>query len=368
MPFGKDSASRLRVVDLDTITGMDPEFHQTPASKETGRYALELESLKVRGGVNDFVVGIGDHTVVERDRLGDKGMALYQADFYIPPGKIAPAIAVVATEPLLPPPPKLTPMPRDFYRFGISAKGFYFSCTSKNRKEIEFYKRDLRLWDKIPRPGWHRLAIVFEGSDTIRCYVDGRETSFSPVKHSALRNLQVGIMQSEDRAYYKTYVDNLSIQLSDESLELPDSPYKAGWKLAAARKSGDLPALADIGGGVEWLDPEKAWTRAQETKKPLLLYFNAPSVPATGLLNDILKSNPDARSFLSEHSCAQVDVDQLTGGSIAGKYGIFKVPSFLIITPQATEGGRANFPRNGTWEEFRALLAPQSRPATAVGN
>lgn len=355
--FGKHAAERVRPVDLSTVSGMPPSFRNETAVRETGRQALLMKAAPESTSPADIMHGLGVGIIFERDQLGTSGKAIYQADFFFPANiQRTPAVAVLATEPLLPPPPGLPVMPRDYYRFGVSHRGFYFSCVSKRNPSSGIYKLDSQLLKSLPRPGWHRLAIVFEGSDTIRCYVDGREPSFSPIRHRDLRKLQVGVMLAEDFRFYDTYVDNLSIQVSQGDIDLPESPYSAGWKVAAKSSGTRLPPLTAALTGVQWMEPVAAWGEAQRQGKPLLLYFHASTVPATRQFNQLLETNTSARAFLARHCCAQVDVNQLSGGAIAKQYGVFRVPSFLIITPQATEAGRATFTLDDTWDSFMEKL------------
>ena len=42
---------------------------------------------------------------------------------------------------------------------------------------------------------------------------------------------------------------------------------------------------------------------------------------------------------------------------IASKYEVFRVPTFLLIAPDAQDNKRAVFRKGQTWEEFSSQLA-----------
>src|SRR5690606_35599835 len=110
------------------------------------------------------------------------------------------------------------------------------------------YEFDKAFRNEIPRPGWHRFALVCEGPSTIRCYVDGRETPFSPITDNSMKEIMVGLLLADSQRSYVCYADNLSIQVSDEAPALPASPYDAGWDIPAgpsskARSAGASTAL-----------------------------------------------------------------------------------------------------------------------------
>ncbi len=80
----------------------------------------------------------------------------------------------------------------------------YFSLWVPGETSAKIYKYDRSLLQSLPRGAWHRFAIVCEGEQAIRCYVDSRETNFSPLKDSSLQDLQVGVMladKNEDSAH-----------------------------------------------------------------------------------------------------------------------------------------------------------------------
>lgn len=359
---GKDSKGRVSVVDLGSVTGMPPEFHSSEESKETEKMGLLLKAEGVKDATDPRYAGLTFSKPLQRDTLGEKGCAIYQADFYMPPMETSPPLnfAVLAMAPITQKPGELI-NPQSYYRFGVlGQKAVYFSFMEPGKPTATVYRNDDQLLRAIPRPGWHRFAIVFEGQEQIRCYVDGREASFSPLKESTLRELSVGVVATWRKEIYDIYVDNLSIQFTTGETVMPVSPYGARWAFpagpASMRTSGaketpptkvEPEALAEV-----WMEPGEAWRKAQAEKKPLLLYFHAPGIPACDQMEELLKTSKEAKEYVARHSCARVDINQLKGGEIARKYSVFKVPTFLVVAPDAQSHKIAIFRRNDTWENF----------------
>jgi len=359
VPIGEYFDTTVKVVEYARIPNMPVEFHTGVSERETGQYGLWL-----KGDPAIWMAGLADGVVLDRDKLGMSGRALYQADFFIPPSdQFLPSIAVLAMEPL-PPGGK---QPVSFYRFGLSKNVFlYFSHVVKDEEQARIFKQDKAFLTKTPRPGWHRFAIVFEGVSTIRCYVDGQQPSFSPVEESTLRKLQVGIMLAEKDAAYECFVDNLSIQWTPEDAPLPDSPYAPSWGSGAsgggvaapeAQSTPQLPpsmVSTQRPATLEWLDTNTAWQRSKAGNTPMLVYFMAPRIPATQKLDGLIQSSNDAQTFLGKYILVKIDVNQLEGGHLAKKFRIFKVPTMVILDAKGTEMGKAIFRSTDDWNTFSA--------------
>lgn len=357
--------NRMQVVATDSATTQAPAFR----NEEVGKNVLRLQTIPRKGDATSWQVGLAVGDVVDRTKLGPKGRALFQADFYVEENGRFPSIAVMAMEP-----PKnmvnnhVDSIAGSFYRFGIT-KGdrLYFSQVIPGGATAPKYEQDKELLAQLPRPGWHRFAIVCEGSDTIRCFVDGREAAFSPLKDTAMTQVMVGMLLAEQDAAYATYADNLSIQISDDAPALPASPYDSGWGLAAgssskAKSTGAITALptAKVTTALasDWLPPVQAWKKAQTDKQGLLLYFYAPGVSRVEKVNQMLQTDAAAKAYMARHACARVDVNQLEGGSIAKKYNIFKVPTFLVISPDAQSFKQISPGASDTWQQIESQLAP----------
>jgi hypothetical protein len=300
-------------------------FHSGAAAKETGKAALEIQSMPTapQGAYSN---GLAMHAEVDRDTLGPQGRALMQADFFIPEaGKPLPSLAVLAMDP---PTTNVTnnnipSMSRGFYRFGLTGqKSLYFSCVRPGEPTAAVYQQDNDLLKQIPPGSWHRFALAFQGPEDVRCYVDGREAKFSPIKDTSFKKLQVGVMLAENKLDYKAYVDNLSIQVSKDAPGIPDSPYAADWKVAASasgkiQTDASAPAPQQVTQATQWQDPLEAWSVAQKSNKPLLLYFYAPGVKAATRMDTVFATDASAKAFLAQHECARIVVYQLQGGDLA---------------------------------------------------
>lgn len=350
----------LEVVKLSSVAGMPPAFHTGKAAEETGQYAVRLRSAPDRNIIPSFATGLATDIVLDRDRLGARGTALFQADFFVPAGGDLPSIAVLAMEP-----PKDAVNGRvevaktGFYRFGFTkGKSLYFSSVLPGKANAAVFHQDPALLQQIPAPGWHRFAIMLEGADKIRCYIDGRETAFSPITEPTLRKLVVGVMLADRERSYDAYVDNLSIQESAELSVLPESPYSDGWavKASGATLATNAPPALNLSRG-GWVGPVEAWRRAQSEQKPMLLYFALPGTPGTARLDEVFANDAAAQTFLSRHVATRIDVNQLQGGTIAKKYQVYKAPTLLVISPDARSYKRSVPGHNATWPSIESELS-----------
>jgi hypothetical protein len=364
LTIGGQASQRLSVVPTSSVTGQNAAFKNA----EVGTHVLKLTAAPNQTDPSTFQIGIAIGDVLDRSKLGEKGRAVFQADFYFD-GETIPSLAVLAMAP-----PNnvqgnaVRSISSNFYRFGVTkASQIYYSQFRPGDKNASVYEFDRAFLDQIPKPGWHRFALVCEGPSTLRCYVDGRETPFSPLVDNSMKEIQVGLLLADSERSYTCYADNLSIQVSDEAPALPASPYDKGWNIAAgssskAQSSGASTALptANVTTALadEWLPPVQAWTKAKQEGKGLLLYFYAPGVGRVERINELLASDAAAKAYMARHACARVDVNQLEGGSIAKKYGIFKVPTFLVISPDAKSYKKVTPTQADTWAQIEQQLAP----------
>lgn len=362
--IGGQFDQRLSVVRTDSVKDQGPEFN----NPEVGTHVLKLEARPNAADPTSYQLGIAVGDVLDRSKLGPNGRALFQADFFIGQDRL-PSLAVLA---MVPPTNvqnnAVSAIVKSFYRFGFTKnKQLYYSQFQPGDKNASVFEFDKDLLAQLPRPGWHRLALVCEGPEVVRCYVDGRETAFSPLRDQSMTQIMVGLLLADSDDSYVCYADNLSIQVSDDAPALPASPYDKGWNIAAgpstkARTAGVNTALptAKVTTALasEWLPPVQAWAKARADKTGMLLYFYAPGVARVEKMNEVLASNPAAKAYMARHACARVDVNQLEGGSIAKKYGIFKVPTFLVISPDAKQYKKVAPGPNDTWDQIAAQLAP----------
>lgn len=353
--IGNSFASAVGVVDYTSIPGMVPEFREGRAATEVGRHGLRITSHP-----EYWMSGLATGIILDRDAIGQRGRALYQADFFIPgTSDTLPNIAVLAMVPLQPGETR----PNTFYRFGITKNSvLYFSRHTLGETTTQVYHQDATFISKLRRPGWHRFAIVFEGAEIIRCYVDGQELPFNPIRENTLRQLQVGIMLVDITNAYDAYIDNISIQWTEEDVPLPDSPWVEPSSVAPTASSGAFqvsspePAMGHRLDEISWYDPATGWALANSTQRSMLAYFMAPRIATTQELDQIFLTDSAARAYVQQFVPVRIDVNQLQGGQIAGNLNITRVPTIVIFNPDGTEGGRATFTTRNTWETFRAQL------------
>lgn len=349
-PLGKFYQTSVSVVDLNLIPGMPPAFRGGIAATETGRYGLNLKAAP-----EIWISGLATGVILNRDALGTTGRALFQADFYLPPSnEVLPSLAVLAMEPL----PPGVHSPQSFYRFGLTLnRMIYFSYVVMNEPTARVFKFDNQFLKTLPRPGWHRFAIVFEGTSRIRFFVDGKEPAFSPVEEPSLRKLQVGVMVADKENTYQCFVDNLSIQWTPQDVPLPDSPYASSWG-SPATSTLIRPTPSPVSGSstLVWLDYNTAFTQLPYKNTKRLLYFQAPRLPITAQVEKIFATNPSAQEFLRKYTLVKIDVNQLQGGTLAQQYSVFKVPTLILIDETGREISRAIIWNFDDWNSISAKL------------
>ena len=93
---GTDAEKGIAPVALDTVAGMPAGFRDAQTAKETQKNAVLIRVPKPPEGTSN-VAGLVIGETLDRDSLGDKGRAIYQADFYVP-AEDPPTIAVLAME------------------------------------------------------------------------------------------------------------------------------------------------------------------------------------------------------------------------------------------------------------------------------
>ncbi len=365
VPFGLFAKDRVRIVPYKSILQAPVGLYNDYVERENSKMGLVLTS-NPDAEADNYIGGIASNVILQRARLGLKGKALFQADFFIPATPLPlPNVAVLAMEPMLPG----EIVPRSFYRFGISRnRQLYFSHVVKGSETANLYKFDEKLTSMIPRPGWHRFAIVFEGYKTIRCYIDGREVGFSPLEDISLQSLQVGVILAEPKLSYFAYVDNLSIQWTYEEAALPASPWAWSWTSSrppaipprtTPQPSSAQPQPQSQQFTPQWFEPKDAWNYAREQQKPLFVYLYAPTVKTCTQFEQILNRNPQAQEFLKKHILTKIDTNQLQGGTYAKQFNIFRVPAVIVFDANGNETGRAIFTPKDTWESFIQQLQKQ---------
>lgn len=373
-PIGFGFEKQVSVVEYATLPNAPQGLVSAVSSREIGRYGLAINVNK-----KNPYLGLAVGVILEREKLGLTGRALYQADFFIPDAdQRAPSCAVLAMEPLS----AKERIPLNFYRFGITVnRDLYFSLMEKGTASAGTYKFDRAYLPTLPRPGWHRFQLIFEGATKVRCYIDGLEMKYSPVEEGKLSQLQVGVMFADREYEYTAYVDNLSIQWTAEDSPLPDSPYSPQAQLTQSNvlpTAVGLPAAVPAASSgasqtastyvpqtgmtaVQWLDPLNAWQQLQTTKTPMIVYFYAPRVANTFAFNQLVDSDPSAQAFLKQYVLAGIDVNQLQGGTLAQKFSVFRVPTLVLMDAKGQEITRVSYEQGQAWEKVESAL--KSRPA-----
>lgn len=321
------------------------------AETECGKYCLRLQTHPKEL----FLSVANSQSVLERPLLGEKGKALFQADIYYSLEDFMPSnVAVLAIS------DDSGKKDADWrlYRFGfITRKGKIFFSSFNNNPVPDLYLQD-DIKNYNLKPGWHRFQIIFEGQDKIICAVDGRPTKFSPIKHSAFTKLHAGVIvcSLEDRND-TAYVDNLSIQWTNEESPIPQSPWAEG---AAAETNevlqlpGAPPASAS---GLNWMtNPQDAWAQTSRDKRPLLFLLTTTQLPICEKLESVFDSNSSAQALLKQFNLLRVDVNQLSGGRLAEKFKVFKIPCMIILNENTMELDRINWTKNHTWDTVSPRL------------
>lgn len=303
-------------------------------------------------------------TSLDRRQLGAVGKALYQADVYIPAvGEPFPNTALLA---LVLEPGAAKANNYKMYRFGISERGgsVYFAYANDDiektpGKPLLYHNQKLAEFN-LKRPGWHRLQMIFVGQEDIFCAIDLQPTKFSPVKEKSLSVLNAGVMVAVGRADNSCVMDNLSIQWSFENVPLPDSP----WLLPMANADAPNESLMESGSSVFWLtDPQKAWKLASIQKRPILAQFYAPRIPTYANLKSITPNDEETRNLLNRYVLLKVDVNQLGGGTLAQRFGIVRVPTFMVMGPDGKELKRIPVAGNQTkWSQIQGELNTATAP------
>lgn len=358
------------------------------AAVECGKNGLRFDATP------EFrLLGVVNELTLDRRGLGDTGRALYQADFYLPAkAEKGENLAVLAD--MKGDPAQAFSGWRN-YRIGIiDGDKIYFSYTdgTKKRGEPVFFKTEPLSGLNVSRPGWHRLQLIFEGQEKIICAVDGKPTAFSPIVDSSLDKLQAGIMVTSPVGESRTYfADNLSIQWTPDDLPIPDSPWvnpmqgtmittsavmpagqpaaaessaPAASALAAAAPAASAmpgaaaaPPAAATQGTINWfISADQAWAEAATTGKPVLVLFYAPRARACQVLEQILQTDPTAGQILSQFTPARANTDQLSGGDLSQRFGIYRVPTFIVMGFDGKIKGQKTFDRPDAWPEVAAEL------------
>lgn len=319
------------------------------APVETGQYGMIFRPV-----VGRHHLSVVSPVSLDRGRVGEEGRALYQADFYLPPeGQPIPTTALLAQV------VEGGQTTYRFYRFGILEGGeqVFFSYTNNTAEPLVYLNQPTSELN-LRRPGWNRFQIIFRGQEEIICAIDAEPTGFSPIIQRDLRRLNAGIMvtNSEPQPDRPLVVvaDNLSIQWTSDDVPIPESP----WNIELADASEPNRNYLDSGQTVFWLnDPRRAWQLANSQGRPILTLFHTPTIGPYRYLREIIPLDEATAQLLNRFVLLKVDVNQLGGGSLAERYRITRLPTFVVIGPDGQEEDRSAIVGNQTqWGDVRVFL------------
>lgn len=323
------------------------------AKSECGNYGLCFKT-----GPSSRYLRVVGNNILKRDLLQDQYKAIVQADFYLQkPSEEMVGMALLAAEIS----PLHTGKITTYYRLGINRLGqIYFSFIDNRIQERPlYYVKDEVKRFKLKTPGWHRFQMVFQGQSAIRCYVNGTEADFSPITETSLKTIGMGVMvAAQPNQTMISVIDNLSIQLAEEDLPLPDSPW------VEEEIINNSPFRNQVSHIPASTMPDLYWHRSSEQavqsnlqlKKPYLVLFFSPFVKTNASLNQIITSDLGARNYLKQFVLVCVDVNQLGGGTLAQKFGIFKLPCIMTLDFNGNEISRVYFTDEMDWKTVEQKL------------
>jgi hypothetical protein len=128
-------------------------------------------------------------------------------------------------------------------------------------------------------------------------------------------------------------------------------PQPAG---TAFKESASAP-VQPTAGGVTPLALVEAIARAAQEKKPILVFFHSPAVPAARRVWETVSGTPQFQQASQTHIWAEVDISRESSGMVY-EYGVFKVPALVKLAPTGQRLGPA-IPFAGP-EDLARLAAP----------
>lgn len=321
-----------------------PEMRTPLATQVLGRAGVLFRPIKDQKPH----LSLFSPVALDRRALGESGRALYQADVFLPAeGTPIPNISLLAQV-----------LDQDgragysFYRFGILGTGrhLFFSFTNDTAQPEIYHQQPIEHFN-LKRPGWHRIQIIFLGQDQIFCAINTQMTEFSPIIEPTHRRLNAGLMVTDNTETPGTIavLDNLSIQWTPMEVPLPDSPW---------RELDPRVAETPLDEGLLWeTNPSAAWQIANTQRRPLLVMFYAPRINPFQHLLQIYPNDEESRELLSKYILLKVDANQLAGGALAERFNIFRLPTFLLMSPDGQEADRLEvISGRTTWEDIASKL------------
>lgn len=338
------------VVDIFENQNVPSQARGGVAPLELGTHSLLWKPMPDKNHLSIFAPD-----GLNRERIGQNGAALYQADFYLPAvGEPVPNISMLAQ--VLDSDGSTT---YKFYRFGILEPGdkLFFAFTNDAAQPEIFQQVPISQMD-LQRPGWHRFQIIFHGQNEIYCAVDGEFTSFSPVLEGTHTSLNAGIMVTSSEFDSVALTDNLSIQWTPQNAPLPESP----WTQGSADASRPNTSPLESGSSVSWLqESSKAWSTARRQQRPILAMFYTPNITPYERLKQMVPNTPEAYEVFNRFVLLKIDANQLAGGRLAEKFEIFRLPTFVVIGSDGLTRGKITVSGEMDWNQLRNELQSMTR-------
>ncbi|MCX7719558.1 MAG: hypothetical protein N2111_14305 [Candidatus Sumerlaeaceae bacterium] len=122
-----------------------------------------------------------------------------------------------------------------------------------------------------------------------------------------------------------------------------------------AFKAPDSTPAPSAAGGVTPLALVEAIALAGHEKKPILVFFHSPAVPAARRVWETVSATPEFQKASQTHIWAEVDISR-ESNTMVYEYGVFKVPALVKLAPTGQRLGPA-VPFNGV-EDLTRLAQP----------
>ncbi len=320
--------------------------------------------IKFQGTLNQRMMGLVCNRMIDRTEIGNGERVIIQADFFLPADNtyfanvalLAVGHGAIAEK-----------TPLRLYRFGIlNGVTLYFSHMFDETQPV-YYKHQPMGDLNIISPGWHRFRMIFEGAQKIVCTVDGKNVDFCPFNDIALTHIYPGIMVvSSPTTPQHCYVDNLGIQYIKHESSLPPIPWVTGKPLVKSGKetrpdsrpvTHDTPAAGESQQPLQWLSSfEEGIRKGAHTGRKVIVMFYSPNLKICDEMETLIKQNADVKSLLGQFVLVKLNIRDAAGRSLAQQFGAFKVPCFVVVSPEGTRLNKTYYQEYGGWEPVGTKL------------
>lgn len=214
-----------------------------------------------------------------------------------------------------------------YYRFGYGDSSIYFHYfDGSNFTESLF---DPQLASQLRIPGWHTFSMRFDGPAKIFCYVDGKQTFFTPVRQSDVNLFRLGALGWDRQRFRPILADDFKVILHSEPPKEGASGADTGPTDTQPQGQGQSPFFTQNTGQINWFtDTSKAVAKARGTGRKFLVLFYLPGQPQTSMVEQNL-SDPSVRNTVSQ--LVPVKLNGKVYQGVAKRYGIYKYPTLIVI-------------------------------------